>query len=141
LPLVDGHVDFSQARFCESWEPGHSDQHLHTKIADLLGLRGAPARLDSQCKYAVVARGEADIYLRLPVRPGYIEKIWDHAAGSLLVEEVGGRVTDANGRPLDFSRGRLLTENRGVVVAHAQAHAQVLAAVQKVMSSQVTSHQ
>ena len=26
-------------------------------------------RLDSQAKYAVVARGEADIYLRLPTRP------------------------------------------------------------------------
>ena len=50
-----------------------------------------PVRIDSQCKYAVVARGEASIYLRLPTRADYREKIWDHAAGTLIVEAAGGR--------------------------------------------------
>jgi len=26
-------------------------------------------------------RGQADAYLRLPTRKGYVERIWDHAAG------------------------------------------------------------
>jgi hypothetical protein len=32
--------------------------------------------MDSQCKYAMLASAGADIYLRLPVKPGYVEKIW-----------------------------------------------------------------
>ena len=35
----------------------------------------------------------------------YREKIWDHAAGMIVVEEAGGRVTDVRGQPLDFRRG------------------------------------
>ncbi len=38
-----------------------------------------------------VARGDASIYLRLPTRADYGEKIWDHAAGKFVVEQAGGR--------------------------------------------------
>ena len=47
----------------------------------------------------------------------YRENVWDHAAGSLVVAEAGGRVCDADGRPLDFTRGRRLDaqpRDRGV---------------------------
>eukprot|EP00500_Bicosoecida_sp_ms1_P008132 CAMPEP_0203831578 /NCGR_PEP_ID=MMETSP0115-20131106/68655_1 /ASSEMBLY_ACC=CAM_ASM_000227 /TAXON_ID=33651 /ORGANISM="Bicosoecid sp, Strain ms1" /LENGTH=86 /DNA_ID=CAMNT_0050740639 /DNA_START=23 /DNA_END=280 /DNA_ORIENTATION=+ len=67
-------------------------------------------------KYALVARGDAHVYCRFP-RAGYIEKVWDHAAGSLVATEAGAIVTDVNGSPLDFSLGRRLTANRGVVAA------------------------
>ena len=69
-------------------------------IASRLGITAPPFRIDSQCKYAVVARGEASIYLRLPRDTSYREKVWDHAAGSLVLEEAGGRVSDLDGRPL-----------------------------------------
>lgn len=72
--------------------------------------------MDSQAKYAVVARGEAEIYLRLPTKPGYVEKIWDHAGGVLVVQEAGGTVTDIHGQPLDFTCGRGLEKNQGVIV-------------------------
>ena len=78
-------------------------------------------RLDSQAKYAVVARGEAEAYLRLPTRADYREKIWDHAAGVLIVEEAGGTVTDITGRPLEFTHGRDLAANRGVIVTQRPA--------------------
>jgi hypothetical protein len=45
-----------------------------------------------------LARGDAAINLRFP-RIGYREKIWDHAAGALIVEEAGGRISDASGEP------------------------------------------
>jgi hypothetical protein len=32
--------------------------------------------MDSQCKYAAIARGDASIYLRLPTRADYRERIW-----------------------------------------------------------------
>jgi 3'(2'), 5'-bisphosphate nucleotidase len=105
-------------RSCESVESGHSKQDLSVELLAAIGAPGKPARLDSQCKYVVVARGGADIYMRLPVKADYREKIWDHAAGALVAAESGARVCDVDGKPLDFSRGRELTENRGVFAGH-----------------------
>ncbi len=105
----------SEARFCESVESGHSDQSESAQIAARLGITLEPYRIDSQCKYACVARDDASIYLRLPTRADYREKIWDHAAGKLVVECAGGRVTDVEGRELDFTHGRTLDQNRGII--------------------------
>jgi 3'(2'), 5'-bisphosphate nucleotidase len=117
------------ARFCESVESGHSAHGEAAAIAARLGIAAAPVRLDSQAKYAVVARGEAEVYLRLPTRADYREKIWDHAAGLLIVEEAGGTVTDVAGHPLAFTHGRELAANRGVIVTNGPLHDRVLAAV------------
>lgn len=122
-------TDFEHARLCESVESGHSSHSHSSQISKELGITHEPARLDSQAKYAVVSRGEADIYLRLPTRPGYREKIWDHAGGVLVVEEAGGKVTDVTGKPLNFNLGRELTENRGVIVTNGALHDRVLEAV------------
>jgi 3'(2'), 5'-bisphosphate nucleotidase len=119
----------SAGRFCESVESGHSAHGEAAAVAARLGIAAEPLRLDSQAKYAVVARGEADIYLRLPTRADYREKIWDHAAGVLVVEEAGGTVTDIHGRPLEFTHGRELAANRGVIVSNGRLHDRVLAAV------------
>ena len=123
----------SEANFCESVESAHSSHSDSEKIARMLGIEAVPYRIDSQCKYAAVARGDAAIYLRLPTRPGYIEKIWDHAAGVLIIQEAGGTVTDIDGRKLDFSLGRELTNNKGVIVSNGQFHTEILAAVQSVL--------
>ncbi|MBW2270028.1 MAG: 3'(2'),5'-bisphosphate nucleotidase [Deltaproteobacteria bacterium] len=122
----------SEARFCESVESGHSNQSESAEIARLLGISGEPHRIDSQCKYAAVARGDASIYLRMPTRADYREKIWDHAAGKIVVEAAGGTVTDVFGRPLDFGHGRTLEENRGIVATSGAIHDDVVSAVRKV---------
>ncbi len=122
-------ADSSKASFCESVESAHSAHSTHAEIAERLGVAVEPVRIDSQCKYAVVARGEACIYLRLPKSATYQEKIWDHAAGVVVVEQAGGRVTDAFGKELDFSLGRELTSNRGIVATNGLLHDQVLDAV------------
>jgi len=119
-------ADPTRARFCESVESGHTKQGQSADVARQLGIAQPPYRIDSQCKYAAVARGSAQIYLRLPTRADYVEKIWDHAAGALVVEEAGGRVTDLRGRPLDFSLGAGLENNRGIVVTNGHLHEAVL---------------
>jgi 3'(2'), 5'-bisphosphate nucleotidase len=70
--------------------------------------------------------------LRLPSprQPDYRENIWDHAAGALIVQEAGGRVTDARGADLDFGQGRQLTKNRGVIVSNGHLHAAILEALE-----------
>lgn len=126
-------TDVAGARFVESVESGHSDQGQSAEIAGRLGIATAPHRIDSQCKYGAVARGDAEIYLRLPTRADYREKIWDHAAGAFVVEQAGGTVTDVDGAPLDFTRGRRLEHNRGVIATNGPVHGAVLAAVQSVL--------
>jgi len=117
------------ARICESVESGHSAQADAAAVAAHLGITAPPLRMDSQAKYAAVARGEADIYLRLPTRADYREKIWDHAAGALIAAEAGGVVTDIAGRPLEFHHGRELVANRGVIVTNGPLHERVIEAV------------
>jgi 3'(2'), 5'-bisphosphate nucleotidase len=121
----------SEARLTESVESAHSDHDQASRIARRLGVTEPGVRMDSQAKYAAVARGDADVYLRLPTRPDYRERIWDHAAGCLVVTEAGGRVTDVAGRTLDVGRGRTLEANRGVVAAASTIHAAVLDAVRQ----------
>ena len=124
-------ASFADAVFCESVEAGHSSLDTNARIADILGMsKERSVRMDSQAKYASIARGDGDVYLRLPVGDGaYREKIWDHAAGALLVTEAGGAVTDIAGRALDFGRGRTLAANRGVIACEKALHARLAGAV------------
>jgi 3'(2'), 5'-bisphosphate nucleotidase len=122
-------ADPVEARFCESVESSHTSTSLSARVAEALGIHRAPLRMDSQAKYAIVARGDAEIYMRLPAKYGYKEKIWDHAGGVLLVEEAGGRVSDVMGRPLEFNHGYELLANRGVIAANRELHLRVIAAL------------
>ena len=122
-----------EANFCESVESAHSSQSDSARVAELLGITAPPFRIDSQCKYAAVGRGDASIYLRLPTRKDYEEKIWDHAAGAIVIREAGGRVSDVRGRDLDFSLGRTLRDNTGVIVSNGILHERVLRAVGEVL--------
>jgi len=127
--------DITQATFCESVEAGHSSHGDQAAIAGKLGITKESVRLDSQAKYASIARGAGDLYLRLPTSKTYVEKIWDHAAGVVIVGEAGGTVTDAWGKKLDFSRGRTLSENKGVIAAPKAIHPEVIKAVVEVLGS------
>lgn len=124
--------EVQQARFCESVESAHSSHDDTAALAEWLGITAHPVRLDSQAKYALVARGDADIYLRIPRHPGYVEKIWDHAAGTLLVTEAGGTVTDAKGASLAFNQGWGLKSNLGIVVSNGLLHDRMIEALQAV---------
>jgi 3'(2'), 5'-bisphosphate nucleotidase len=126
---VSNEGDPSRLRLCESVEPGHSDQSVSKAVLARLGVAAPSVRMDSQAKYGVLALGEGELYLRTPTKPGRSEWIWDHAAGAICVEEAGGRVTDLDGLPLDFGRGRALTANRGIVASNGVLHDRVLAAV------------
>jgi 3'(2'), 5'-bisphosphate nucleotidase len=130
-------ANVTDATFCESVEAAHSNHGDQAEIAKLLGITKESVRMDSQAKYASIARGAGEIYLRLPVSKTYVEKIWDHAAGDLIVREAGGVVTDVHGKRIDFGTGRTLTENKGFVVSPSQLHKTILEAVQKVLGSKL----
>lgn len=117
-------------RILRSFEAAHIDMARFNAMVETLGVQTAPVLMDSQAKHALIAAGEADLLVRVPATRTFRDKIWDQAAGSLIVEEAGGRVTDLNGVPLDFSAGRLLTANHGVVASNGLLHEAVLDAIQ-----------
>ncbi|GMJ10210.1 HAL2-like [Hibiscus trionum] len=107
--------DPSLATFCEPVEKANSNHLFTAELANSIGLKNQPMRVHSMVKYAAIARGDAEVFIKF-ARSGYKEKIWDHAAGVVIVEEAGGVVTDAGGCPLDFSRGLYLEGlDRGII--------------------------
>ncbi|CAL2251596.1 unnamed protein product [Prunus armeniaca] len=120
----------SLATFCEPVEKANSSHSFTAGLAHSVGLRKQPLRVYSMVKYAAIARGDAEIFMKF-ARAGYKEKIWDHAAGVVIIQEAGGVVTDAGGRPLDFSKGIYLEGlDRGVIAsAGANLHDKIIRAV------------
>ncbi|CAL4903896.1 unnamed protein product [Urochloa decumbens] len=121
------------ASFFESLE--HSKRDLTSSIAEKLGVQAPPVRMDSQAKYAALAQGDGAIYLRFSGK-GYKERVWDHAAGSIIVTEAGGMVKDASGNDLDFSKGRYLDRDRGIIATNRYLMPMVLKAVQEAIDEE-----
>ena len=106
----------TQSTFCLGVERGFSDpkgtvlkiaQMIHgpdSLITDSDGIQDIKnsMRLDGQGKYGLLARGDAEYFLRLP-KAGYIDWVWDVAAGYLVLKEAGGTMTDVHGISIDFS--------------------------------------
>ncbi|KAI1173309.1 carbohydrate phosphatase [Nemania sp. FL0916] len=67
-------------------------------------------------------------------------KIWDHAGAMLLFEEIGGKITDIDGKDIDLTAGRKLVANHGFVAAPKNIHAQVLKTVHEVLHEQGKAH-
>lgn len=130
---VDPSAHFEQLYRIESVESVHSDRQVQTAIDQRLGLTYAAKQMDSLAKYGAIARGDAHLYTRVPLPQfeGKKENIWDHAAGVIMVEEAGGKVTDLEGKPLDFSVGAKLSNNHGVLATNGSIHSQVLAAIKQ----------
>ena len=139
MNCLDQHTLSEHGTFCESFDADHSNQHLTVDIAHKLQMKNAQRsiRIDSQAKYCVLARGDSDLYFRFPTKAGYQEKIWDHAAGNILISEAGGAVVDLDGKPLDFSCGRTLSNNHsGFLACYASTVNVVLGAAQDASRAQ-----
>jgi len=77
-------------------------EHLHNALQSARGVRRmGTASLDC----LAVACGWLDGYWEYRLRP------WDVAAGALLVEEAGGRVTLTDGKPFDLHKGDIVATN------------------------------
>lgn len=132
---VSERTDMATIKSVESVEWSHSDLETMANIRQRLGIPHANVvPVDSQEKYGRVAEGMADLYLRLLRNPTDRVWIWDHAAGAAIVIAAGGRVSDLQGQPLDFSQGRRLP-NDGVVVTNGHIHHRVIEAISAVRAA------
>lgn len=124
----------------QSFEKKHASKSRMAIVREKAGMAEANIyELDSMEKYALVANGDADVYLRLPnldnKRP---HMSWDHAPGVALVLAAGGMATDVDGSPLNFSEGRILP-NKGMVISNGHVHEQLLAAVAELLEEEANS--
>lgn len=126
--------DVREARLLRSFEAAHTNVARLDELTHALQITAEPLRMDSQAKFCLLAAGKGEAIVRLlPAgNDSYREKIWDVAAGSLIVEEAGGRVTDLDGKPLDFTTGRELARNRGVLASNGRIHAALVEALANV---------
>jgi myo-inositol-1(or 4)-monophosphatase len=96
-----------------------ADNNLREYAAFAVRSRGV-RRMGSAVLYlAWLAAGRLDGYWELRLGP------WDVAAGGLMVEEAGGRLTELTGGPLDL-------DNPRVVASNGRIHEQMLAVLREV---------
>lgn len=134
-PLHVSEIDQPEkARILRSYESGHTNVDQIDRFIKAWGVAAPPMILDSQAKYALLAAGHGEVCLRLlsENQPLYKERLWDQAAGALIVEEAGGQISDLDGKPLDFSCGRFLTNNRGILATNGRLHLSALETLQRI---------
>jgi 3'(2'), 5'-bisphosphate nucleotidase len=124
--------DPADARVVQSFEVQHGDPGRSARVRLALGVLAPPLLLDSQAKHVAVAAGSSDLLIRFPPHPGFHDAVWDQAPGSLLIEEAGGRITDLAGTPLDFTTGRRLLSNTGMLASNGLLHTAALEAIRHV---------
>ncbi len=112
-----------------SVESGHTRGDHVESLLRHLGRPSRTVRCDSQAKYALVARGQAHVYLRVPTTPGRVELVWDHASGVAIATRAGMHVTDLRGAALDFSSPPTLGRNYGILCAHPAIHGALVDAI------------
>ena len=138
VPLhVSNRTEAAKIVLLRSFDTGHTNADEIEALRGVLGIQASAILLDSLAKYSLLASGGADLYFRLlsPNHPNYRECIWDQASGTIILEEAGGLVTDLDGKPLDFTTGRKLTNNRGVLASNGHVHSMALDALRKLHST------
>ena len=91
-----------------------SRSHGSLQDSMLQALVGADYQLvplGSSLKFCLIARGDADVYLRL----GPTSE-WDTAAAQCVLQEAGGAVLDLQGRPFSYNRGESLLNPEFIAV-------------------------
>jgi hypothetical protein len=146
-PNDESTLKVSDARFCIGVEKYSDALGQCTGMATVIHGNDAldgegeiklARRIDSQAKHGVLARAGAEFYVRLP-KPDYVEWIWDHAAGNVVIEEAGGTMTDVDGNPIDFSLGAQLSPDvEGVLASNGGVfHSALVEAYRKQESSRL----
>ncbi|KEF54843.1 3'(2'), 5'-bisphosphate nucleotidase [Exophiala aquamarina CBS 119918] len=89
----------------------------------------------SHIRYAALIVGGGNAQFWVPAAPASKMHIWDHAGTQLIFTELGGKVTDLDGRDVDFGAGRDLNRNRGLVVARVEIHESLLIAMNEIINA------
>jgi len=107
---VSGTRRLDEAILTTAFPASVSETRLNVDHFLNLLLAGAKIRNTGSAalNFAAVAQGQIDGYWEIGPRA------WDFAAGALLVQEAGGRVSDLRGRPASVHGGQILATNGGI---------------------------
>ncbi|OGW78633.1 MAG: hypothetical protein A2Z83_01455 [Omnitrophica bacterium GWA2_52_8] len=127
---VSSRAVMSEAVILRSVEAGHTNVGVMEQLFAVAGRPASELHLDSQAKYVLAAAGHADLfcYLLKKDKPDSRMKIWDVAPGAIIIEEAGGKITDLNGAPIDYTAGKSLLRNPGILVSNGRLHTPFLSA-------------
>jgi HAL2 family 3'(2'),5'-bisphosphate nucleotidase len=131
---VSDRADPKSIRVVESYVMGRREREIADRVYAEAGLDARRIkRYDGMVKYALVAAGAADLYVRGPrdTRKNP-HKIWDHTAGTALVRAAGGQVTGLDGRAVDFSQGTELRHTVGLIISNGPLHLHLVEAMKRV---------
>ncbi|KAJ5348258.1 Inositol monophosphatase [Penicillium brevicompactum] len=135
LEKVPQVAETARVSFIDTRAAKTQDLEAHGRVAATLGCPW-PNPVDlwsAQMRYVAIAvQGGCNAFIKLPLSDDYRSKIWDHAGGMLIVQELGVLVTDLEGRPVDCSQGRTLASCHGMVVGPASVHGRIVEAVKQV---------
>jgi 3'(2'), 5'-bisphosphate nucleotidase len=81
------------------------------RLQQLIGSDYQLLPLGSSLKFCLIARGDADVYLRLG-----LTSEWDTAAAQCVLDEAGGAVLDLAGLPFRYNRGESLLNPEFIAV-------------------------
>ncbi|KAI5465961.1 hypothetical protein BGZ63DRAFT_348299 [Mariannaea sp. PMI_226] len=111
----------------DSLQSKSSKHELVHRLADTWGAPFPSTEVwSSHIRYAALIVGGGDLHLRIPASAASKMYVWDHAGAQLIFSEAGGKVTDLDGRPIDFGAGRDLNQNRGLIAARQGAYEAVM---------------
>ncbi|GAA0293945.1 myo-inositol-1(or 4)-monophosphatase [Gracilibacillus halotolerans] len=111
LPQLNKDVVLEKSIIAMNSYIGFNDQRINTdKIKELIAVsRGTRSYGSAALEFAFVAEGIIDAYVSLSLAP------WDIAAGMILVEEVGGITTTAQGDKVNLlEKSPILTCNQEI---------------------------
>lgn len=85
------------------------------KIKQALGITSVKEQGSVGLKCALIAMGEADLYLH----PSNRSNRWDSCAPQAVIEAAGGQLTDFAGQKYEYA-GREIVNGRGLVACHPE---------------------
>lgn len=103
-PLENGIVLFGTAPYFEELSRKSFDM-AYDYFGKALDIRRSGSAAIDLCN---IACGRAELYFELVLSP------WDYAAGSLIVEEAGGKVTTVEGEPITLTRPCSIKATNGI---------------------------
>ncbi len=103
----------------------HPDEYLQIWKTFMLRVQGIRRTGAAALDLAYVASGRFDGFWESKLN------LWDVAAGSLLIEEAGGRLSDFSGRPLRLGEGTLVPQ---MVASNGFVHEEMTACLKPFVS-------
>ncbi|KAM0256692.1 hypothetical protein ACHAQJ_004846 [Trichoderma viride] len=130
-------VKLADVRFVDCLASKSSRLDIAEGLAKQIGALPFPGVdiWSSHVRYAALIIGEGThVMIRVPIGKRSDPSrayIWDHAGSQLMYTERGGKITDLEGRDIDFGAGRTLAANWGLVAAPEAVHGEILRLVKE----------